>query len=529
MAVEPADTVTTPSAPDSDPARRIASSVPSARSSVMALGWIGLTMALAMWAIASPPGASPDDDFHLLSIFCSDAESGPDADSMCRTGSTDTEVLAPVSMVEAHVCYAFAPAESARCQTDRIDWDPNELVPTERLNTDGLYPTGYYSFANRFTGTDIVASVKLLRLVNVAVVMALWAIVLAAVSAPLRLAFWSSLFLTSVPLGVFIIASNNPSSWASAGIAGLWPVTYQWLFGNGSRARQWAAGAGMVLCCLVAFSAHGDAAVFAVVTFVAMVLLHPSPLRDLGRILDLRRVALPVMLSVWAAVVYLSADQGAAAAGGLQGDEPLRPLGTVFVANVLSVHELWLGVWGALGGLNWLDTPMVPWVASLQIVTGVFVLVTCIRFADRKKRLALWFLGIVLFVLPLYLLGVGGYIVGEAVQSRYLLPLIYVVMGIALYRDRGSALVGFRTPVLGAIGLAVTVAHSTALHIQLRRFITGTDVSDWNLNSGVEWWWTSRISPMGVWIIGSVSFAVFGASAMAALHRGARLPVADER
>jgi hypothetical protein len=47
----------------------------------------------------------------------------------------------------------------------------------------------------------------------------------------------------------------------------------------------------------------------------------------------------------------------------------------------------------------------------------------------------------------------------------------------------------------------------------LRRYLTGVDGAGWNLDSGVEWWWTMAITPMAVWTIGSLAFA--GAIALA--------------
>jgi hypothetical protein len=41
----------------------------------------------------------------------------------------------------------------------------------------------------------------------------------------------------------------------------------------------------------------------------------------------------------------------------------------------------------------------------------------------------------------------------------------------------------------------------------MRRYITGTDDQGFNLNSGIEWWWSIPVSPMAVFIAGSLSYA----------------------
>ena len=61
------------------------------------------------------------------------------------------------------------------------------------------------------------------------------------------------------------------------------------------------------------------------------------------------------------------------------------------------------------------------------------------------------------------------------------------------------------------VGLVSTlsVANAVALHVNMRRYITGTSVKSWNLNTAAEWWWSIPVSPMMVWAVGSVSFAAF--------------------
>ncbi len=51
-------------------------------------------------------------------------------------------------------------------------------------------------------------------------------------------------------------------------------------------------------------------------------------------------------------------------------------------------------------------------------------------------------------------------------------------------------------------------AHAVALHILMRRYITGVDVASVNLNDGKEWWWGMGVEPMSIWLVGSVSFGI---------------------
>ena len=54
----------------------------------------------------------------------------------------------------------------------------------------------------------------------------------------------------------------------------------------------------------------------------------------------------------------------------------------------------------------------------------------------------------------------------------------------------------------------VTIAHSLALHRTIRRYVTGTDVTTFDLDSGREWWWEIPIGPNAVWLLGTLAFAL---------------------
>jgi hypothetical protein len=57
-----------------------------------------------------------------------------------------------------------------------------------------------------------------------------------------------------------------------------------------------------------------------------------------------------------------------------------------------------------------------------------------------------------------------------------------------------------------------------ALQANLRRYITGVDIGGLDLNAGPEWWWSTPIRPMALWIFGSMIGAVFFAALGWAAH-----------
>ena len=54
---------------------------------------------------------------------------------------------------------------------------------------------------------------------------------------------------------------------------------------------------------------------------------------------------------------------------------------------------------------------------------------------------------------------------------------------------------------------ALSTAHCIALHVQMRRYISGRDVSALSLGSHREWWWHQAPPPDLVWVLGSLAFA----------------------
>jgi hypothetical protein len=127
---------------------------------------------------------------------------------------------------------------------------------------------------------------------------------------------------------------------------------------------------------------------------------------------------------------------------------------------------------------------------------------------SKRKVLALSLIFAALLILPLRILALGKNFVGENVQPRYFLPLIFLFVGISLISTNKSEEFWLSRTQIFVIILASSIANFFALHFVLRRFITGTDVVDLNLNRNIEWWWSFMPSPLVSWFIGSIAFSI---------------------
>jgi len=469
------------------------------------LRWIHLApvlafLALAAWAFASPIGAGPDDDYHLVSAWCATAERAE-----CQPGSSPVTRTLPGEF-ESVTCYAQNADWSAICQQELwadalVTWE------TERGNFAGEYPPVYYAAMHLFAGPDLQVSALTMRLVNAALFVALATALAALLPMRRRRTILWGWLIALIPLGIFLIPSNNPSGWAVTGVGTAFLALLGWFETTGRR--RWALGALYLVGMVMAAGARGDAGVYAVGASITAAILTAARTRRWAL-----STILPVVGIVIAIVMFVSAGQSGVGAVGFTTDtgEPAvddseTPLAGLALAayNLLMLPFLWTGVWGTWG-LGWFDTLMpaiVPWAATAAFVVVGFAGLGRLGW---RKGIALSGVLFVLVALPVYVLTVGGDRVGEMLQPRYLLPLI-VLFAFLLVIEPDGRRIGFRpmqtVVVLGALALAYFVA----LHINIRRYVTGTDRQGFNLDANAEWWWTGfPAGPTAVWILGALAY-----------------------
>lgn len=450
------------------------------------------------WAISSPIGSSPDDNFHLTSIWC--ATNNADACVVTDGQAPDIEALVPVQLFNQG-CFAFQQQVSGAC----VDVPDDTLGAANWFNV-GLYPPVFYRAMSIFVGSDIWRSIVVMRMASMTAVIALFGLA-AWVARPLRtsqLVAWS---VAAIPLGIFLFASTNPSGWGIAGVAAMWPATYALV-----TAASWLDGAkafGVMALAAVAASARGDTAAMASVVAVATVAIFWA--RGTTRI---AQVLAALAVSCLLAAVFLSSSQTASLQEGLDSDLIGSGM-TLLWNNILQLPSLWAAAFGVTFSLGWFDTVMPPlaWFPVFAAVSGL-VLIGVARAGIRRGLL----LGVVAgmaVVLPLLLLQRSGAAVGDLVQPRYILPLVFVFVGVALAPlERPLMLTGQQRWLLT---LLMSLAASAALHVQLRRYVTGTDVVSPNLNLNPEWT-VPVLSPMAIWALGTLASCTLFAVVFSLLH-----------
>ena len=496
-----------------------------------ALLGVSLVVVLAGWLLAAPPGASPDDGYHLGSIWC--AEGFKDGVCLEDVGAADrSRVLVPQDVMGL-VCFQYDGRRSAACVLDSLSPGMQQFIPVSGTNIRGERPNLYYRAMHRFVSDDLASATSRMRTANL-VVVALMMIGTALVAdRRVRDAFVMSSLVVSVPLGLFLATSLNTSAWGLAGLTTLWANALT-VTQHERRSNRIAAAvlllAGLTLGLGSRTEAVAHVGVSAAVVAAILVWMRLDRTGRTGRRwVDLRTVGMGVGATVLTMVVVTLAPQNAGMDRILRdigsGYDRLsaRGIGDPFLAIAFEVPSLWTGALGHIWGLGALDTP-IPTLATVPLIGAFVVLLTVgLQGASRPRRAAAAITTVALFALPTLALMRSGLIVYEELQPRQFMVLLYVLLGVALLRlpDEPPLLLGRGMRALLALGLGV--GHAVALLVTMRRHISGlVEFRYVSFTSEVEWWWASGPGPNTVWAAASLAFLVAAVVALGAFARDER-------
>lgn len=454
-----------------------------------------LLIAFSGWSISSPPGSSPDEDFHLVSAWCAWGT----REGLCTPGSTPDSRIVPSAIVHAPGCFAFSSKEAGDCPKY-----PGQFEETIKGNFASYYPNGSYLVAGLFAGPSIDQSVVMIRLFN----SALYAVGLTALlflAAPQRRSnYMLGSLITLVPLGMFTVASVNPSSWAITSATLVWASAVEF-----ARAEDRRRRIGLATLCALAFaiglSARADAAAYAGLAIVLAWLATAKMSRRTMIYGGIAAVALAVG-AFWA----VSLGSGAA----FFNIPPARPedIPSGWWQRLQDLPGFYFDTFSR--GLGWLDTYMRSGTWALAGVGYFTAIFWGLRRVRWRKAVSLSLLLVLGAAVPLFITTARHTLLTETLQQRYFLPLMIMMAMIALAEDNPDGPELHRAQAWVVV-LALTIANANALHTNLRRYITGLDGKWFNLNINMQWWWYWAPPPMVVFGVGSAAF--LGAVALAAL------------
>ncbi|MFC2472597.1 DUF2142 domain-containing protein [Actinomyces sp. oral taxon 169] len=446
------------------------------------------------WAVSSPLESSPDEDYHLGSIWCPRP-----ADEYCQTSVVNGEsvVRVPVAVSDDSMkCYVLHSEQSARCA---LGYSDSEMAWSKRFD-NGAYPIGYYHFHHLLIGKDVQTSVLVMRAVNVLIAVALLGTVGFCAPQRMRRPFVAAIVASWIPMGIYFIASNNPSSWSLSGLLAYSAATFMAPQQKGRRRITLVICAviGAVMC----LTSRYDAAFFLLV--VGFALLFAVPWRRGGWV-GLGALGTVALLGVG---TFMASSQVSKVSYFLRAFDTSDPAASAdkqsffdkFIIGLETAPKYLGGFWGHTWTPGWYDVPLeirAPYVLTIM-AAGAFVAIALRRGGWRKwTAMAIIVGAMVLLPALFYANGAMEYI--ELYQARYIFPLLaptFFLM-LAVDQDEGA---WFSVPQAVWVTACASLCQTITLHTLLLRFVQGIG-EQWevNLNKDIQWWWSMPVSPMVVW------------------------------
>lgn len=463
------------------------------------VGAISIFVSLFIWGFSSPPGSAPDDDFHLPSIWCSHGK---------QVGKCDPEFKddgfgkTPAPLSPSAICFAFKSDVSAQCQSTQFNWSDKTLSGS-KTNEKGRFPNGFYWTLNFLIGDNTLISAMLMRVFNalLATILLISTIVLSPKK--IQVALIGSWIGVVIPLGLYTISSTNPSSWTVIGIGTYWAALYSFLLEK-NNLKKIILGSITFTTAMISIQSRSEASPYIILSTIVILILF----LNFKQIKELfLKLTLILLINILAFYEFISTPSTLGWSTGLPGGDENRPLKAIWFYNVTEWPTF---ISGAIGGwpLGWLDVPVPSITYFMCLLVFAGLILSGLTDLSKRKIVALSLIFSALLILPLRILALGKNFVGENVQPRYFLPLIFLFVGVSLLSTDKLEEFWLSKAQIFTIIFASSIANFFSLHFVLRRFITGTDVVDWNLNRNIEWWWSFMPSPLISWFIGSISFTI---------------------
>ena len=449
------------------------------------------------WTFVSPIGSAPDEDFHLTTIWCLKGEN-----NLCNFGVSDSRKV-PALWSSWPPCYVNWPNsdKSAECLTN-LEL-PLQLVATNRYSRPGEDPILFYQVMNSFAGDNPINSVNFMRFFNVLISSFLFFLAIYVAPFIVKRALILSWGLVLIPIGIFNIASTNPSSWTISGIGTLWAFLLSLIFHRKSRNKMFYLSiTGVLLSLIISLGSRNDARIYVLVTFVAVTLLFITKKWILGRI-KLVIVLSVTLISLTSAVLWKFRFNfmypywyypGAV----IENDQP-----NAFIALILDFPSFFLGLLGGqvpandlnkgdlfenfAYGISWSDFSFPSIVGILLGISFISVISISINKSSLQKIFSLTFIFFTIVAIIVYVRGVSPEVNDSQITPRYILPLFLLLVGLALLSTTAdNSLLG---PVQSLILTTfLTIGGSTAWLVTISRFSIGPNAAFTNFYQSSEWW-----------------------------------------
>ena len=426
----------------------------------------------ASWALASPPGSAPDEDTHLSSAWCiADSGSSPCAEINVR-------------LVDIGKCFYRDSGINASCD----HYETIEKSKPER----SVGTTFYYQTLSKFISNDIDMSVLFMRFNNALIMSFILFMLSLKLKKETLVATIISWLVVNLPLGFFLIPSVSTSSWLLISTFTIFPLIYEF-----SKIDSQNIGLRITFLILLyhfAVTARWDTKLF----FTIIILISSYNFYDYLQNAKIRIVLKSVFLAANIILLYIIWGFSEIALAQVKGYSLWE--------HVYRIYSIPIGVFGGwgLGSLE-VDLPATVSVVSLIII--FMLLYLGLDTQIFKNNIMSLTLCTYIILVPLFIIIKSNLRVGEWVQPRYILPLFYPLIFIAV-KNIIMKNASTNRNLLTFIALSSTVSFSISLHTLLRRYTIGLESYVFNLNQDPIWWWNLNLipGPMFIFSLGTISY-----------------------
>lgn len=468
---------------------------------------IAIFVTFLSWSIASPPGSTPDEAYHVGNAWCVFGESN-DCTILNSTEGGYRWARVPFSV---DLCFKRGPEIPASCIADQRP--DTQVVPID--NVTRMYPPHFYVVGNLLLSLFRDGGILALRIFNGALFAALLAVALRLATRAVQRALVATTLIFLVPQGIFLVASVNPSSWSFTGVLTSWAflATFFARFQEGKIIASRVA-----LCCwvlsIVISAARYDSLVYSAVLSIAVTVSHVRWLWGRAKpflvgvgLISITSIVLArgFLISITRRTIDMFSDPG------------FFSFARYWLIHYLEIPFTSMGLnYGTYGPTGSLDVLTPPLVGHIQFALLAGALFWGLRERNRLQRVFLSSFLVVLYFLILQEVSRSHETGFYLVQGRYFLPFMAGSVGIVLAASSSrTSLLDF--PALRSLIVGfVSIANALALFAIVRRYSYGTtndykrfeiDV-DKNFSLPDGWRYVSFLSPRAVLIGGSIAFAI---------------------
>ncbi|QPL05825.1 MULTISPECIES: DUF2142 domain-containing protein [Actinomyces] len=368
---------------------------------------------------------------------------------------------------------------------------------------DDTLPLGYHWVRPLLIGPDAELAAVLIRILNTLLGVVLIASLHTLAPRDEQRAVLLVPLIAWTPMGLYLIASDNPTSWAVVGLyaynAGMYLATRAQ---GRRRVGLLVTGALGALMCM---AARDDVALFLLLVGIALLLA----------VRWTRGVWPELLITVAFGVLGLLEMLSFGGTETMPGAAPDGTEGGVLhrlLIGIMTIPKYIGGFWGVHWGPGRGDVSLDPRSPYVLVMLAVGAL---ILLALRSGTWRTWLSTLVLIgtgaLLPVVLYAGGVFEPLEAFEARYVLPLLAPALLMLLIVDKDEP-VSLSRPQAIWTGACVITAHVIAQQVVLMHYVKGDP----------QWSGDLPISPMMLLFITSCAFAVLTAVVLVNVTRPAR-------